>query len=84
MYESNYITNYEPGGVLAFSLWDRYGVSLYWSLTTVVTVGYGDITPKNKYETGIAMLTMLIAGMVFAFNVSAIRETMTELNASRV
>jgi hypothetical protein len=39
-------------------------------------VGYGDITPKNYAETAIAMMTMLIAGMIFAFNVSSIRETM--------
>jgi hypothetical protein len=49
---------------------------LYWSLTTVITVGYGDITPKNSLETLVAMFTMLFAGMVFAFNVGAIRETM--------
>ena len=62
-------------GVLDLELWDRYGISLYWSLTTISTVGYGDIAPKNFSETAIVMLTMLIAGIVFAFNVSAIRET---------
>ena len=62
-------------GVLDMNLWDRYGLSLYWSLTTISTVGYGDISPKNATETAISMLTMLLAGMVFAFNVSAIRET---------
>jgi hypothetical protein len=74
--------------IIDFPLWDKYGVALYWSLTTIVTVGYGDITPKNKEETAVAMFTMrivygvlkVIAGMVFAFNVSSIRETMIEMN----
>ncbi len=73
--ESNYATTYD-NAVYDFPLWDKYGVSLYWSLTTVITVGYGDITPKNSLETIVAMFTMLFAGMVFAFNVGAIRETM--------
>ena len=35
-----------------------YVLSLYWSLTTVSTVGYGDITPKSTEEIGIVLFTM--------------------------
>lgn len=57
-----------------------YVLSLYWSLTTVSTVGYGDITPKSTEEIGIVLFTMVLAGMVFAFNVASIREVIIELN----
>ena len=75
MLESSYSTTFDQE-ILYFPIWDRYGISLYWALTTITTVGYGDITPKNSAETFIATITMLIAGMIFAFNVSLIRETM--------
>lgn len=32
------------------SLWIRYVTSLYWSITTLTTVGYGDLHPVNVRE----------------------------------
>ncbi|CAD8065518.1 unnamed protein product [Paramecium sonneborni] len=65
----------------SLNYWSRYVVSFYWATTTVSTVGYGDITPKNDYEIGITLITMIIAGMVFAFNVASIRDVIVEMNS---
>ncbi|KAL8158701.1 hypothetical protein V2J09_000238 [Rumex salicifolius] len=35
---------------LTFSIWTRYIMSVYWAITTLSTVGYGDLHPVNKYE----------------------------------
>ncbi|KAK4791659.1 hypothetical protein SAY86_032072 [Trapa natans] len=32
------------------SLWSRYVTTLYWSITTLTTVGYGDLHPVNTRE----------------------------------
>ncbi|XP_061345225.1 potassium channel AKT1 [Gastrolobium bilobum] len=32
------------------SLWKRYVTSIYWSITTLTTVGYGDLHPVNSRE----------------------------------
>ncbi|KAL0407802.1 UNVERIFIED_CONTAM: Potassium channel AKT1 [Sesamum radiatum] len=32
------------------SLWDRYVISIYWSIVTATTTGYGDIHPVNTGE----------------------------------
>ncbi|KAL0447495.1 UNVERIFIED_CONTAM: Potassium channel AKT1 [Sesamum latifolium] len=32
------------------SLWDRYIISIYWSIVTATTTGYGDIHPVNTGE----------------------------------
>ncbi|KAH9608817.1 hypothetical protein KSS87_013255 [Heliosperma pusillum] len=35
---------------LQFSIWTRYVMSVYWAITTLSTVGYGDLHPVNEYE----------------------------------
>ncbi|KAL5711460.1 RAC-alpha serine/threonine-protein kinase [Ranunculus cassubicifolius] len=32
------------------TLWTRYATSMYWSITTLTTVGYGDLHPTNTRE----------------------------------
>ncbi|XP_010925257.1 potassium channel AKT1 [Elaeis guineensis] len=32
------------------SVWTRYMISMYWSMTTLTTVGYGDLHPQNTRE----------------------------------
>jgi voltage-gated potassium channel len=56
------------GGTLAWAL-DRddfptLGTGLWWSLQTVTTVGYGDVTPKHTEGRVIATFVML-AGLAF-------------------
>jgi hypothetical protein len=53
--------------------WSKeYLYSWYWSLTTMITVGYGDISPKNDIEVAIASLAMLFGCGFFAYAISSI------------
>lgn len=40
--------------------------SIYWTIVTITTVGYGDITPQTALGQGIAALTMLIGYSIIA------------------
>lgn len=58
-------------------MWDsgvmsRYIISLYWSVTTVTTVGYGDITPQSDFERFMATIFMVIGGIFYAYVMGSI------------
>ena len=41
--------------------------ALYWTVMTVTTVGYGDITPVTAVQKGYAICVMLLGAGVYAF-----------------
>eukprot|EP00597_Dinobryon_sp_UTEXLB2267_P011107 CAMPEP_0170103660 /NCGR_PEP_ID=MMETSP0020_2-20130122/3637_1 /TAXON_ID=98059 /ORGANISM="Dinobryon sp., Strain UTEXLB2267" /LENGTH=1243 /DNA_ID=CAMNT_0010327291 /DNA_START=886 /DNA_END=4617 /DNA_ORIENTATION=- len=53
----------------------QYLWSLYWTIATLTTVGYGDVTASNTYERILNIFILLIGASVFGFiiaNVSSI------------
>ena len=64
------------------SFQDQYVASLYWTVTTLTTVGYGDIVPINNKERILAIFIMVIGATVFGYvvaNISTIIGNFNEL-----
>ena len=57
---------YKPQG-FPDSAAERYLISVYWSITTLATVGYGDITPTSHVEYIIAIVYMMFNLFLSAF-----------------
>ncbi|EGR30987.1 hypothetical protein IMG5_120030 [Ichthyophthirius multifiliis] len=57
---------------------DRYIDSMYWSVVTMCTLGYGDITPKTRFEKMYVMAVVLVSTFVFAFSMNLIGDTIKE------
>ena len=58
-------------GQMFDSLSDRYAVSLYWSIMTMTTVGYGDVSLKTTAERLFACGAMLLGAVTFACQCAA-------------
>eukprot|EP00928_Gymnodinium_smaydae_P031116 TRINITY_DN22950_c0_g1_i1.p1 TRINITY_DN22950_c0_g1~~TRINITY_DN22950_c0_g1_i1.p1 ORF type:complete len:727 (-),score=59.05 TRINITY_DN22950_c0_g1_i1:208-2088(-) len=59
----------------------RYLVSVYFVLTTMTTVGFGDVTPTNLEEVGFAICLLFISCFVFAWLTGHIINTIATLNS---
>ena len=46
---------------------NKYSAALYWSIVTVTSVGYGDITPQNPSEMRMCTTIMLIGAFFWAY-----------------
>ncbi len=59
-------------GISNYSWKERYLLSLYWTFTTMCTVGYGDITPQNPAEMGFCCCVMLCGTFGIGYCVNSV------------
>jgi hypothetical protein len=65
--ETSWITAHNLDWVDRYTLGDRYVASLYWSMMTLTTIGYGDIAAENTNERIYNTLAMMICSLIFAY-----------------
>jgi hypothetical protein len=63
---------------------DLYLHSLYWTVTTLATVGYGDITPKTSLEIVLAIAMMITGAILLAFAVGNVVSILGQLDGGRL
>ena len=62
----------------------QYMTSFYWAIVTVMTVGYGDITPRNDLERFVCLLTILFGGMIFPYSINSIGVIIQDLKKNKI
>ncbi len=63
------------------SLTTKYLTSLYWSITTLTTVGYGDITPTNDLEIVFTLVVMFLGVSMYAFIIGNVASLIANFDA---
>lgn len=51
---------------------EMYTIGLYWTITTITTVGYGDISATNTSERLVACIIMVIGVIAFSFSTGSL------------
>jgi hypothetical protein len=59
---------------------DIYVASLYFNLATIVSVGYGDITPVNIFERIWVIFFMMVGSMLYSYSISSLSTIFLESN----
>lgn len=57
--------------------------ALYWCITTLTTVGYGDVTPETPAQTVYAMVVMLLGIGVYGFVIGNVATLLTRMDLAK-
>lgn len=54
-------------GIIDQNWFEQYIYSMYWSVTTMLTVGYGDITPGTEVQKIYSIFALIVSSAVFGY-----------------
>ncbi|CAD8200826.1 unnamed protein product [Paramecium octaurelia] len=70
---TQYVSNYDQELDNDPNYWfNQYVAGIYFSITTMITIGYGDISPKNTIERSFSVFVMILASGVFGYVMNSI------------
>ena len=79
-FNNNILTWLHVYGQLNESTFSRYVYSFYYSIVTIVTVGYGDIIPQNTTERIFSSLLILVGCGTFGYCISNLGSIFMEMS----
>jgi len=71
------------GGVTNVDNTTRYIRAVYWGVTTLATVGYGDITPTTNVQTVYAIFIMLLGAGLYGYVIGNIANLLANIDIAK-
>lgn len=68
-------------GYIDSDTWVKYQTSVYWALTTLTTLGYGDISPFTVTEKILGMMWMLFAVYFLSFSIGSLTTMFADMDS---
>ena len=62
----------------------HYLRSLYWCVTTLATVGYGDITPTSNPQMVYAIVVMMLGAAVYGYTIANVASILANIDPAKV
>jgi hypothetical protein len=63
---------------------DTYSAALYWSIMTLTSIGYGEMTPENTTERMLCSLYMMMSGITWTYAIGSVAAIATTLDPNTV
>lgn len=58
-----------------------YTIGIYWTVTTITTVGYGDISATNTHERIVACVIMILGVIAFSFSTGSLSSIISNVDS---
>jgi hypothetical protein len=73
----------DKAGLIDAPAFEQYLRSAYWAVTTVTTVGYGDISPGVQHEYILAVGAMLAGSLIHVLLIGGVASALANVDATR-
>eukprot|EP00656_Telonema_subtile_P056470 TRINITY_DN902_c0_g1_i1.p1 TRINITY_DN902_c0_g1~~TRINITY_DN902_c0_g1_i1.p1 ORF type:complete len:617 (-),score=116.07 TRINITY_DN902_c0_g1_i1:88-1938(-) len=83
MWTNHYLEGTIEGALEGRSITEKYLAVFYWSLTTMTTIGYGDIVPHTLTERVFVTIAMVLGACFFAYGLTNVCSLIFNHNKSK-